>query len=184
MSTLQHTISTISALAPFLGSATLRGVQSIGSKAQDRAGVNHAPLPPSWQAMLAVRAQAIRELKPGWDGPRSISPSTATLSHIYLLTYQALGAFSSAVAPYVVPAGDGSLQLEWHESHGELEMLVSPGGELSIWIRLHQGNIELEGDGEEALALFYRWAPWMAAHHNDERNVSVPASCTFLELAA
>jgi hypothetical protein len=89
-----------------------------------------------------------------------------------------------AAAPYLVPGGDGSVQVEWHEKHGELELDVDRGGNLSIWGRDHRNGAEFEGEAEMAIDLFYRWAPWVATAVRDGADASVSSAPPSISVAA
>ncbi|WP_271504344.1 hypothetical protein [Bradyrhizobium sp. CCBAU 11357] len=93
-------------------------------------------------------------------------------------------AASDVVAPRLVPGGDGSLQIEWHTRRGELELDLDTDGAMSIWVRDHATGAEFDGDGEEAFALFYRWAPWIAARVHHAPHAAAPAQMAFFEAAA
>jgi hypothetical protein len=86
-----------------------------------------------------------------------------------------------AAAPFLVPGGDGSLQIEWREKNGELEFDLAVDGSRSIWIRDHRSGKEIEGDNHRADALFSRWAPRLASVSNDDGYVPSPANSTLYE---
>jgi hypothetical protein len=133
---------------------------------------------------LSSSAKQIEELKAGWDGPGSIPLSAKAL---FLATYHtrlALEAMQGVTAPQLVPGGDGSIQIEWHAKHGELEFDVDARGRMSIWIRDHRNGAEFDGEDEAALALFYRWAPWVASELRDDRNAAHQVQTPFFAIAA
>ena len=127
-----------------------------------------------WSHEFAANAESLVELRPGWDGPGSVAISASALSRAMFYVKTAIGEQRDVTAPRLVPGGDGSVQIEWHSRHGELEFGIDDRGEMSIWIRNHLSGAEFDGDGAEALALFYRWSPWIATRQRDASDV--PAS--------
>lgn len=139
---------------------------------------------PVWKSRLATNARLLSELTAGWDGPRSIPISQEALSRATTYVGTALDSFADVNAPRLVPGGDGSVQIEWHTKHGELELDIYPDGEMSIWIKDHGNGAEFSGENEAALALFYRWAPWVAARSRDDFNVLGQAQMPAFSVAA
>jgi hypothetical protein len=139
---------------------------------------------PAWVATFNANHRRVASLRPGWDGPGSIRISPRALYTASRITRRALGLIGEAVAPYIVPGGDGSVQLEWHERHGELELDIDCNGHVSIWGRDHRTCAEFEADGEEAIALFYRWAPWTAAGSTNVSDVPVAPAPRSFQFAA
>jgi hypothetical protein len=136
------------------------------------AGQAGASIEPVWSCVLREAASRVRELRPGWDGPGSKAIARSAIFLAETIVRNAIEGRPAAVAPYLVPSGDGSVQIEWHERNGELELLVDENGSLYIWGRSHFYGQEFEGEGEKALALFARWAPQFAAGYHDEVDVS------------
>ncbi len=130
--------------------------------------------PAVWDAILTETAADLRNLKAGWDGLGSRPVSTRALFRAETLAREVLEGHPLATAPYLVPGGDGSVQIEWHERNGEIELSIGPEGGLYVWGRNHLSGQQFEGEGEKALALFARWAPWLAASSNDEVDVAIP----------
>lgn len=118
---------------------------------------------PPWAHVLALRAQSIGKLARGWDGPGSVAIDRGLLIEAIWIVRNALTDAPNAVAPFLVPGGDGSLQVEWHEKNGELEFDLAVDGSRFIWIRDHRSGEEIEGDDDRADALFSRWAPRLAS---------------------
>ena len=75
----------------------------------------------------------------------------------------------------LVPGGDGSLQIEWHEKDGELEYDLSVEGSRSIWIRDHRTGEQIEGDDDRADALFSRWNGSVSVWPVDDDWLCVPS---------
>jgi len=140
---------------------------------------------PSWNDQLSANAHSVLSLRPGWDGPGSIAISATLLSRAMFYVESAIKAnATSDAAPRLVPGGDGSIQIEWHTRRGELEFDLDTDGAMSIWIRNHASGAEFDGEGEEALSLFYRWAPWISSRLHDAPHAPTAAQMAFLEVAA
>lgn len=137
-----------------------------------------------WGAQLEANARSLVGLAPGWDGPGSAPVSKKALSRAVFYAKSALGERVDIAAPRLVPAGDGSVQIEWHTKRGELEFDIDDRGEMSIWVRNHVSGAEFDGEGAEALVLFYRWAPWIAARQSYASDVLVAPQMAALEFAA
>lgn len=138
-----------------------------------------------WADQLAGNARGIATLKAGWDGPGSVAISPEILARAIFYVDTALkDAASDVVAPRLVPGGDGSIQIEWHTRRGELELDLDTDGTMSVWVRNHASGAEFDGEGEEAFALFYRWAPWIASRVHDAPHVGDSAQMAFFEVAA
>lgn len=128
---------------------------------------NHGP---NWQDVLRRNCKAILELSEGWDGYHGKRISNTTISHANLILRDALAGVSHAVAPYIIPAADGSLQIEWNNQEHELEFYLSEGLSYSTWLRNRETGREIEGEGDEALSLLFRWAPGLAAPTGNARD--------------
>lgn len=139
-------------------------------------GQHHPDFRFSWRSVVGESAFRLRELRAGWDGPCSKPISRKVIYNAECLINEALRGSDLAVAPYLVPSGDGGIQIEWHERNGELELSISPYGEIYFWSRSHASGQEFEAEGERALAFFSRWAPWLAASGNDALDVRVSQS--------
>lgn len=140
--------------------------------------------PNPWELVLSSRAQRLASLGRGWDGPGSIPINKSVLRRAAALAADALSGVRDASAPCLVPGGDGSLQIEWHEIHGELELDIAADGKLSLWGKNHLTSGEFEGEDDEALALFYRWAPWIASQAVDVDHEPDKAADPVLDIAA
>lgn len=141
--------------------------------------------PPAWRAQLRANSQGLAALRAGWDGPGSIPVSTATLARAVFYVETALQDCANDMAPpRLVPGGDGSVQIEWHTKRGELELDIDDQGRASIWIRNHLSHAEFDGEDEKALALFYRWAPWVATPVRHAIDAQAAPQMAFLSFAA
>lgn len=144
--------------------------------------------PSDWKARLAANALSLAGLAPGWDGPRSVSIPESLLARAVFYVESALKSpidgDAQMTAPRLVPGGDGSLQIEWHTRRGELEFDIDDRSAGSIWIRDHLSGAEFNGEGSEALALFYRWAPWIASQRHDATYAPIQAQMVPTAIAA
>ena len=137
-----------------------------------------------WRAAFAVDAERLLSLSEGWDGSGAKPIEREMLKKAFSCLGIALNGLEGSIAPILVPTGDGGVQIEWHEAHGELELAISPNGELWAWARDHLTGGEAEAGGEKALALFYHWAPWVAAGSRYEADVSLPKEGSVFSIAA
>lgn len=137
-----------------------------------------------WKKSLGANIKGLTQLRPGWDGPGSIPIPVKLLSRAFFYVDSALKGWSDVTAPRFVPGGDGSVQIEWHTRRGELELDIDDRGAASIWIRDHLSGAEFDGEGSEALALFYRWAPWIAAQQRHASDVPIPTQMAPFAVAA
>lgn len=140
------------------------------------------PLTPKtdWATFLSESVQRLAALRAGWDGVGSIPIRRTLLDEATRIVRQALSGAKNAVPPYLVPGGDGSIQVEWHQKNGELEFDLAADGSRWIWIRDHLSGQEIEGENEGAVALFSRWAPRIGAVPDDEGDVSVATNTSIL----
>lgn len=128
---------------------------------------------PTWLSALVSRCSRLEALPRDWDGPGSVPIKSELLREAVSLVKRALEGSSRVSAPYLVPGGDGSVQIEWHEKLGELELDLAADGSRHVWIRDHRSGDEIEGDDERATNLFSRWAARIAAVADDENNVQI-----------
>lgn len=122
---------------------------------------------PVWSFLLREAVFRLRGLTSGWDGLGSQPVENHALFMAESMVREALEGRLVATAPYLVPSGDGSVQIEWHERAGEIELSIDPRGNLHLWGRDHLSGQQFEGEGDEARSLFARWAPWLAAGIRD-----------------
>lgn len=124
-----------------------------------------------WKSVLSNNVHGLSSLAEGWDGPKSLPISAAVLSRAVFFIETALESIGTSsgvlvTPPRLVPGGDGSVQIEWHNKRGELELDIDADGAAHIWINDRLNGVEFDGEGEKALALFYRWAPWIASQRS------------------
>lgn len=130
----------------------------------------------TWVRDFAARVQRLRALSRGWDGPQSEPVKSWLLNEAARLVRDALANSRNSVAPFLVPGGDGSVQIEWHTKSGEIELDLGVDGTRSIWIHDRLTGDEAEATNERAIALFSRWAPRYSSANNDENHGESPAN--------
>lgn len=145
---------------------------------------SHSKVPrPMWAIELEQAAKRVRDLRPGWDGPGSSVVAESVIQRAVALARVAMTGMSNPSVPYLMPAGDGSLQIEWDSVHAKLEFCLEPDGSLDFWSRDLRTGAELAGEGAEAMALFLHWGPW-AAGTPDARYEVGPKDPGFFAIAA
>jgi len=137
-----------------------------------------------WKSRLSANARSLSDLRPGWDGPASLDIPERLVVRTVFYVQTVLEGVANALAPRLVPGGDGSIQIEWHTKRGELEFDIDSHGNMSIWGRDHLSGAEFSGEDEKALALFYRWAPRLASRQADALHVSAQAQMATFAVAA
>jgi hypothetical protein len=115
--------------APFV-STSLAGAEALRAGAP--CGVEFPPLPtiPVWISPLVEQLEAILGLPEGWNsyGAARIDGKTAVRAVRLLLKVAGL----TTPAPSVVPTPSGGVQLEWHERDIDLEVELTPQGQVSM----------------------------------------------------
>jgi hypothetical protein len=139
---------------------------------------------PVWMAIVKENARALSELSAGWDGRGSVAISRKVLYRATSYVESALKDLPDVVSPRLVPGGDGSVQIEWHAKHGELEFDMGPHDEMTIWIRDRRNGAEFAGDNQAALTLFYRWAPWIASRQPNDSDAGSQTPVPVFSIAA
>ncbi len=162
---------TSKSIAPPLPTRTSAPVLSTAVTSADVSMLFPVSIEPRWVDVLASRTQRILRLSRGWDGPGSEPVQPRLLDEAIRILRDALVGVRNAAAPYLIPGGDGSIQIEWHEKSGELELDLAADGSHSIWIRDYRSGEEIEGENDRALALFSRWAARVASISDDENYV-------------
>jgi hypothetical protein len=140
-----------------------QSTMNVGCPPAYRSGAEAA----TWLHSFVANSKRLAALPKGWDGPGSIPTPEGILYRAERITRDALIGLPDAASPYLVPAGNGGVQIEWHGTAGEIELTIVPGGGLHFWGRDHLTGTEREGQDEEARALFFRWAPWIATARDD-----------------
>ncbi len=101
---------------------------------------------PAWVLPVVRQLDHLLDLPPNWNGSASapIEPRLAELAVNAVLV--AVMPDERAPVPHVVPSVDGGLQLEWHRGGWDVEIQLTPMGE--IWVDAAQVGGDLEWDGD------------------------------------
>lgn len=97
---------------------------------------------PHWIETLISRMNAVASLEAGWDGDDARPVTTDAVVSALEVLQDIMS--RDTVAPAVVPATDGGLQLEWHRGGVDLEIYVEADGGVSAWCQ--EGGREWEED--------------------------------------
>jgi hypothetical protein len=137
-----------------------------------------------WLGQLRESYQPLRLLRDGWDGPGSKAVSIPLIYRVERALRDSLTSVREPKLPFVVPAPDGGLQIEWHQESLELEVLFSPDGSVSALLEDHAHGLEIEKDGAGALDLLSRWAARLAAEPRHETPMHDSQEGEFIPIAA
>jgi hypothetical protein len=140
------------------------------------AGLNYVYTRPVWLDIFTAASKRLQALPTGWDGPGSVPSSKVALYKAEQIARDALTDLPDALPPYLVPAGDGSVQVEWHGTIAEIELTVDPNGNLSFWSRDHTAGKVCEGEDGLARNLFLSWAPWAASPRRNAGDESISST--------
>lgn len=101
---------------------------------------------PVWVAPVVSRLSDLLDLPPNWNGSASapIEPRLAEVAVNEVLA--SVMPDEHALLPQVIPCVDGGLQLEWHRGGWDLEIQLTPMGE--IWVDASEVNGDLDWEGE------------------------------------
>jgi len=111
---------------------------------------------PVWFRPLFARMAGLLELPPDWNshGARPVDLKAFELALNFLLQTME----SHTPLPTVVPLPRGGIQMDWHQSGIDLEVAVSPQGQLSLYLEsmdqlaTGEGYLELEGEPNDVRA--------------------------------
>lgn len=84
------------------------------------------------------KLELLLDLPPNWDTYRSKQIARTSFETTLALLFNI--ANSAARPPSVVPMSDGGLQLEWHTSKADLELTVSPTGDVEVFLDMQDGE--------------------------------------------
>lgn len=99
---------------------------------------------PPWLGPIASEIGELLRLPRGWDsyGALPIDPQAAAAA--LRLLFELMQADTSA--PSVAPTSDSGLQLDWHSRGVDLEVMISPEGQASIWCLDRQTGNEWDAE--------------------------------------
>lgn len=96
----------------------------------------------TWLASyMESQINALRRLRPGWDGHRADPVSDEAVGSVVHLMSQFAGELS--LPPMVFPTADGGLQLEWHADRESVEVEVDGTGDAHVLATDESGCIVL-----------------------------------------
>ncbi|MES2119796.1 MAG: hypothetical protein V4513_04380 [Pseudomonadota bacterium] len=104
--------------------------------------------PPQWQLEADERLADLMMLRRGWNGPQSGPVGIGMISYIRALLQSVMK--RDTPLPAFVPAHGGSVQLEWHQSGLDIELMVFRPLDAELSVHFHDGREPIE---EEPLSI-------------------------------
>jgi hypothetical protein len=103
---------------------------------------------PSWVVPVTSRLSELLDLPPNWNGTAAapVEPRLAELAVNAVLA--SVMPEDCPPLPQVVPCIDGGLQLEWHRGGWDVEVQLTPMGE--IWVDASEVHGDIDWDGDFA----------------------------------
>lgn len=100
-----------------------------------------------WQEAAKERLTELMQLPVGWDGYHApaVSLDNATFAFSVLSSVMEDG----IAEPSIVPTVDGSVQIEWHTSKGDIELRINRPNSVDAWF----SRVDQEDDVEADLSL-------------------------------
>jgi len=95
---------------------------------------------PVWPAKVVSKMSALLRLRPDWDTYGAPSPRYDAA--MFALTLLDGIMRPDTPEPSVVPTPNGGVQLEWHETHVDLEIHVLAPYEGDVWWKDHGTGVE------------------------------------------
>lgn len=113
---------------------------------------DHELAPSPWIAEVATRLAELLTLSPDWDGHGgdAIAPENVEAAGRFLAKVMA----PSTPAPTIVPTSSGGLQLEWHRSGFDVELLFGDEDPPLLFVAEVGSGHEWEGSPVEGFAEF------------------------------
>lgn len=133
------------------------------ARQNDILAIPHIPATAAWKSVVARRFQEALSLEADWDGLDSEAVSSEIVSLADKLLVLAFENIQHPAVPAVVPAGDGSIQLEWRLIDSRFELEISKDSSVEAWALDRSTNHSIEADGAEAISLFISWAQRLTA---------------------
>jgi len=105
-----------------------------------RSAGNLPPAPADWFQDTLRKFVQLLDLPPNWDGygAREVDPTVVEQALRMLLEVVP----STAPVLYVVPSPTGGVQIEWHESIGDIEIEFKIDGTASFFMETDRGALE------------------------------------------
>ena len=105
-----------------------------------------------WIAAVTARLRELIAMAPGWDGHAGRAPELAYISQAIAFLARVMG--PGTAPPAMVPTSDGGLQLEWHRSGLDVEILFSPEEDPILYVHERGTGAEDEVPPVEGFAEF------------------------------
>lgn len=112
----------------------------------------HIPVISTGIAWIDRQLISLANLPSDWDGYGSSSPNIENLNALARILREHSPANLSPGS--IVPAADGSLQVEWHLRDMSFGLLIEEGQTITSWLQDHTEYDEIEKHGLEAIQLF------------------------------
>lgn len=129
---------------------------------------------PQWLQLTRHRIGVLLRLKAGWSGPGSTAIDRLLAFRAARTLEAAMKGCRAPVAPFVVPAADGSLQLEWRTEATRFEFYFEVDGSMSAWAQNRESGYEVEAEGLGATELLRKWSSRLSQTPSEPRLPSVP----------
>jgi len=97
----------------------------------------------TWGAPVRDRLNEICALRKSWDGYRAVPTKWDTAHFAFELLRMICK--PTTPAPSIVPLPSGGLQIEWHNSSGDFQLLVEAPYKVTAW----SASLDPEDDGVE-----------------------------------
>jgi hypothetical protein len=120
----------------------------VRAEAGDEAPVNGEDLP-EWVRLAVRRLEAVGALPQGWSGRLGPPVEIQLVPRAFDVIRDLVSGLGAALVPQVVPTVEGGLQLEWHRDGFDLEIVMSPFGDVWVDFERIDGSEAWEGDYED-----------------------------------
>ena len=104
---------------------------------------------PAWVQIALRRLRSVADLGPGWSGRGGCPVEPRLLPRAFRLIADVIPDNDATYVPRVVPTVEGGLQLEWHRDGFDLEIELSPLGEVWVDHERIDGTETWEGDFDD-----------------------------------
>lgn len=104
---------------------------------------------PEWVTLTVRRLEAVGALPLGWSGPLGPPVEVQLIPRAFDLIKDIVSDLGTAFVPQVVPTVEGGLQLEWHRDGFDLEIIMSPFGDIYVDFERADRSEAWEGDYED-----------------------------------
>lgn len=113
---------------------------------------------------MESQINALRRLRPGWDGHRADPVSDEAVGSVVRLISRFVSELS--LPPMAFPIPDGGFQLEWHAGPQSVEVEVDGAGEAHVFATDESGrilvNTEVVNDDDETLVQAQQAVEWLS----------------------